>query len=333
MGIIKLAANLVFKLFGVTLVVYTVLNLTPGSLKAKIDDLEGQVVILRNTGKMETAVVKRRLIAGDAIEVKEGYAKLVYVSGLKDSVDLRAGETHRIGNFRSMVEGYGSWVGRLLRGDWGYVGPIPIVERLTDHAVRSLLLMAGGLGLSLILASGMALVTVLLPRNILGTNLIGLTNLISGIHVIVLAYAVYLFGWAKLNSGFSLWMFVLLALGSGALIDFYALLRQQLRMAFGHDYISAAKGRGSSMFKHAFFNEILIGVVESSASRVPALIGGTIIVEWIFAWQGLGFDIVLAVRDRDFDMLMGITVVVSLILLSITELTDLVRRRLDPRLF
>lgn len=332
MGIFRLIANLGFKLFGVTLVVYTVLSLTPGSLKAKIDDVEGQVVIRRNNGQIEKAQKYREMIAGDAIEVKEGYAKLVYVLGLKDSVEIRAGETHEIGNFRTMVGGYISWGGGLFRGDWGHFRSDSISERLSRKVSGTLLLIMGGLGLGLLLASGMAFVTVLLPQNALGAHIVTLINLISGVHVIVLSYLVFLFGWAKPNDGFSLWMFVLLALGSGALIDFYALLRQQMIKACSEDYVNAAKGRGSNIFKHAFLNEIAIGVVESSTSRVPNLIGGTIIIETIFAWNRLGFDIVLAVKDRHFDMLMGITVVVSVILLSITELTDLVRRGLDPRL-
>ena len=129
-----------------------------------------------------------------------------------------------------------------------------------------------------------------------------------------------------------MWFVAILSLGSGTLADYYAILREQVHRALQLDYVQAAKGRGANPLIHAVRNQIILDVLEATTSRIPTLIGGTIVLEWLFSYLGLGYDIVKAIQSRDFDLIMGVTTVVATILICVVETTGFGRRRLDPRL-
>lgn len=256
---------------------------------------------------------------------------ILYVTPGSSIESLQRGKAVKERIAGDMIAGYLNWAGNALRGDMGHCEGTPVVERLRLHVPRTLLLVGGSLTLSLVLALGMAVIS-LQWSNFAVQNLISLANLISGLHIIVLSFVVIIMGWVIPNTGFSPWLLVVLALGNGTLVDYYAVIRTQIAQALVQDYVVAATGRGASRLRHAVIYEIVLGLVEATSSRVPALIGGTIIVEWIFSYLGLGFDIVKAIQVRSFDLIMGVSTVVAALLIFLMETTDLVRRRLDPKL-
>ncbi|MBM3280313.1 MAG: ABC transporter permease subunit [Candidatus Handelsmanbacteria bacterium] len=277
--IARFGGSLLLKLLGITLFVYVVLYVTPGS-------------------------------------------------NLEEMQRHRAVKERSVGK---LVSGYLDWAGGAVRGNLGTCEGTPVVERLGSHVPRTLKLVGGSLVLSLALALGMTVIS-LHANNLLTKNLVSLLNLISGLHIIVLSFAMIILGWVQPNAGFSPWLLVILTFGNGTLVDYYSVIRTQISQALHQDYAIAAMSRGASQLRHATLYEITLGLMDATNSRIQTLVGGTIIVEWVFSYLGLGYDIIKAIELRNVDLIMGVTVAVALLLIFLGELTDTVRNRLDPKL-
>ena len=65
---------------------------------------------------------------------------------------------------------------------------------------------------------------------------------------------------------------------------------------------------------------------------IPALFGGAVIIERIFAWPGMGQAALTAISQRDYPVLMGITLIVAVLVLVFSILTDIAYSIVDPRI-
>ena len=101
------------------------------------------------------------------------------------------------------------------------------------------------------------------------------------------------------------------------------------------DYIKAARARGLSetriLFKHAFKNAAL-PIITLLGLQLPGLIGGSFVIEYIFAWPGLGQLGVSAVFARDYPVIMGTLVISSILIIIGNLLADLAYSAIDPRI-
>lgn len=113
------------------------------------------------------------------------------------------------------------------------------------------------------------------------------------------------------------------------------LVRASLGEALAEDYVVAARARGlttaAALWRHALPNAL---VPLTGYLTVPAvyILTGSIAVEQVFAIPGLGRDFIRSVLDRDYGMIMGLTVFVGALVVTATLLADLLHAALDPRL-
>ena len=100
-------------------------------------------------------------------------------------------------------------------------------------------------------------------------------------------------------------------------------------------YIKTARSKGLKeaiiVVRHAFRNA-LIPVVTSISLSIPFLIGGAVVTEQIFAWPGIGSLMVTAINNRDYPVIMGVTVLISVVVLIANLVLDLIYAKLDPRI-
>jgi len=82
--------------------------------------------------------------------------------------------------------------------------------------------------------------------------------------------------------------------------------------------------------KHALRNA-LIPVVTVLGLQFGALLGGSIITEKIFSWPGIGRELITAINQRDFPLVQGCVLVISLGYLAVNLITDLLYAAIDPR--
>jgi len=126
----------------------------------------------------------------------------------------------------------------------------------------------------------------------------------------------------------------LVCLTYGTLAFFTGLVRSSVRDASSAEYVLAARARGASrsraLWHHAFRNALL-PLVTSLGLLLPGLLSGSVIVEQIFGWPGLGrlyFDAILA---RDYPLILGLTFFTAVLTLGATLLADLLYAAADPR--
>ena len=100
------------------------------------------------------------------------------------------------------------------------------------------------------------------------------------------------------------------------------------------DYIRTAKAKGLNkfiiVFKHALRNS-LNPVITAVSGWFASLLAGAVFVEYIFAWNGLGKEIVDALNNMDLPVVMGSVIFISLIFVIINILVDLIYAWIDPR--
>ena len=120
----------------------------------------------------------------------------------------------------------------------------------------------------------------------------------------------------------------------GSLAYFTRFIRSNVVEALQADYVRAARAKGlgeiAVLWRHAFRNS-LIPFVTLIGLSLPALLGGSVILERIFAWPGMGRLFFNALETRDYPLIMGLTMMFSVLILIGTLLVDLLYAVVDPR--
>jgi peptide/nickel transport system permease protein len=236
------------------------------------------------------------------------------------------------------------WRG-LLRGDMGN-------SFRTNKPVKDLILERYPATIELALAALLIAVAIAIPLGVVaGTNLgtwidnfasvvalvgISLPGFVIG-PMLVYVFAVRL-GWLAASSRFHWSDIILPAVTLGAALS--AILTRMVRSSvieeMGEDYVRTARAKGLSerkvVYKHVLKNG-LIPVVTILGLQLGVLLAGAIITEKIFNWPGIGL---LLVEDglgkRDFRLIQGCVLVISITYILANTLTDMVYRWLDPRI-
>ena len=121
----------------------------------------------------------------------------------------------------------------------------------------------------------------------------------------------------------------------GGLAGFSRYMRQSMLEVVRQDYIQSARAKGLAervvIGKHALRNALL-PIVTILGLSLPGLIGGSVIVESIFAIPGMGQLMVQAVFERDYPVIMGNLVIVSTLTLFANLIADLAYSLVDPRI-
>ena len=101
------------------------------------------------------------------------------------------------------------------------------------------------------------------------------------------------------------------------------------------DYIRTARAKGLRerviIYKHALKNA-LIPLVTVAGMQFGFLIGGTVIIETVFAWPGLGRLVIQAILSRDYPLVQGIVLVFAVIFVVTNFLVDILYTYLDPQI-
>jgi peptide/nickel transport system permease protein len=100
------------------------------------------------------------------------------------------------------------------------------------------------------------------------------------------------------------------------------------------DYVTVARAKGlneRAVTVHALRNA-LIPIITIIALNVPMLLGGTVIIEQVFSWPGMGSLAIASVQGRDYNTLMGINLIAAIMILLSNLLADVIYALVDPRI-
>ena len=240
---------------------------------------------------------------------------------------------------------YSEYFGGLLRGDLGR-------SFRTDRPVLDTILERYPSTIELALASMLVAIAIAVPLGVLaGTNKNGLIDnaasfvALLGISLptfVIGPFLVYVFavklGIFSPTGSANPEDIVLPAVTLGAALS--AILTRMIRSSvieeLGEDYVRTARAKGLSerkvVYKHVLKNG-LIPVVTVLGLQLGVLLAGAIITEKIFSWQGLGLLLLEeGIAKRDYRLVQGCVLVISVTYIVANLLTDLVYRRLDPRI-
>lgn len=154
--------------------------------------------------------------------------------------------------------------------------------------------------------------------------------------ILILVFGVWL-GWFPTFGRNELKSVVLpgFVLGLPVLGQLTRLTRSAVLEVRGEDYIRTAYSKGllprTIYFKHVFRN-IAIPLVSVIGVQFGYMLGGSIYIETIYAWPGMGQLLQLAINWRDFPLVQTIAVFTSIVVLGLNLLTDLAYAALDPRI-
>jgi oligopeptide transport system permease protein len=248
---------------------------------------------------------------------------------------------------------YGAYLQQLLKGDLGpsYQYPARSVNALLAEALP---VSASVGGLALLVGCGLGVALGLLGSGAMGNHLpwwlqLGLQKLCDLIGVISLATPTYLFG-GLLIVVFALWLNVLpaatlitpwhwvLPVLTLSLLPFsftFMLIRTGMQETQQEWFIRIKQAFGlpqpTIVLKHQLRLAVL-PVLSLLGPIMATVLTGSFAVETLFAIPGIGKHFVTAVIARDYTVVMGITLVYSLLLVVFNTLTDWLQTRLDPRL-
>jgi len=100
------------------------------------------------------------------------------------------------------------------------------------------------------------------------------------------------------------------------------------------DYVKTARSKGipewKVYIKHVFRNA-LIPVITVLCFRLPMLVGGTVVIESVFAWPGIGNTVISALMSKDFPLILISTLMTAVVIMLASLLVDLFTALLDPR--
>ncbi len=134
------------------------------------------------------------------------------------------------------------------------------------------------------------------------------------------------------------WKYVVLpaiTLGWGAAASYMRLTRSSMLEVLDSEFVKLARAKGvgtrNVVWKHAFRNA-LIQPLTASAVILTAFLGGSIIVEQVFAWPGMGRQLITAINNSDFPVLMAFVLLYASLYVVANFLVDLSYGAIDPRI-
>ncbi len=255
---------------------------------------------------------------------------------------------------RPLPERFGKWVSRVARLDFGesFVDRRPVLDRIDEALPYTLLLNGLALLLTLAIAVPLGVVTGGRPDGPLdrvsGPLLFALYSLPAFWAALLLQtlFSVRL-QWLPLygvasdspdGSGLAdrvaHLVLPVVCLTYGSLAFYARLIRASVAETRNADYVLAARARGLSrreaLWKHAFRNALL-PLVTLLGLVLPGLLSGSVIIEKIFAWPGLGrlyFDSILS---RDYPVVLALSLLGAVATLVLTLAADIAGAAVDPR--
>ncbi|MDR7486554.1 MAG: ABC transporter permease [Armatimonadota bacterium] len=249
---------------------------------------------------------------------------------------------------------YAKWLAEVLRGNLGYSisSGAPVTRRVGERVVPTLTLTGTALVLSYLIAvptgvlvasrryrsidyavTFLVFLGISLPTFFLGlggiyvfglrlrwlpvggmTTLGGDGGLLDALHHLILPAS------------------VLAVAGAGALTRY---VRSSMLEVLGQDYVRTARAKGlveAVILRHHALRNALIPVITLAGLQLPALLAGAVITEQVFQWPGMGRLTIEAISQRDYPVLMGITLITAVLVALGNLLADVAYSVVDPRI-
>ncbi|ACZ40827.1 nickel ABC transporter permease [Sphaerobacter thermophilus] len=278
-----------------------------------------------------------RLVPGDPVDIMFG-------NQARPTPEQRAAMRKQLGLDLPIHKQYVKFISDALRGDLGrsFRSKRPVMQEILIRLPNTLKLTAASLAVAVVIGT----VTGVLAATFKGSWIdnVSMVSAVLGVSIpgfwlglmLILLFSVRL-GWLPV-SGTGTWKHLVLpafTLGLLSSAILARLTRASMLEALSGDYVRTARAKGLRewwvVIRHALRNA-LIPIVTMLGLQIGGLLSGAFIIEAVFGYSGIGLLAVGALQTRDFPLIQGIVLMVSLIYVGVNLLVDIIYAAIDPRI-
>ena len=278
-------------------------------------------ILTRLSGDLATSIAGPGATAEDIVAIRKAY-----------------------GLDRPVITQFFDWVGRALTGDLGdsYYYKARVASLIADRMPVTLTLGVSGLLIALFVSLPLGILAAVrentgFDRLVQMIALLGQAMPSFWLGLLLMIVFGLQLGWLP-TSGTDTWdgyVMPSVVLAFSAIPALTRLTRAGMIQSMSSDYIRTARAKGLSrasiLLKHALRNAA-IPVVAIAAVQLGFMLGGSIVIEQVFALHGVGFLAWESIGKNDFPIVQAVVLVLAVIYVALTMLADLMNAVLDPRL-
>jgi peptide/nickel transport system permease protein len=271
--------------------------------------------------------------------------------GARATVDQVARTRAELGLDRPLLMQFVDYVGRVLRGDLGISiqSRQPVMQEILARLPSTATLAVAGVLVSVLVGVPLGIlgatrrgriadfVTLVISTVGVAAPSFWIALLLSGLFAVKLGWLPTIGGGDPGDIGSILRALILpaLALGLSGMALVARMTRSSMLDVLGEDYVRTARAKGARerrvVYRHALRNAA-IPIVTVIGLNFGHLLGGTIVMETVFARPGIGKLLLDAILGRDYPVVQGVALVIAVTFIVVNLLTDLTYAVFDPRL-
>ena len=284
-------------------------------------------------------------VPGDPAEI------LLSTGGISPDPATVAELREKLGLERPILQQYGAFLFGLLRLDLGasLVDDYPVVSEIALRLPRTLELIAAGTAIAIAIGVPAGIYAALHRGGRFDRIASGVTALLLAVPVFVIGTLLVLLmaqtlrlmpagGYVPFGKDPALHLKLLalpaIAIAKGLAAVLFRMTRASMLDALANDYVRTAYAKGLAprrvLLVHVLRNA-LNPVLTVLGLHMGTLLGGTVLVEYVFNWPGLSTPLLRAVEARDYPMVVGIVLTISVLFLLINLIVELLHAAVDPR--
>ena len=263
--------------------------------------------------------------------------------GVAVTKEVLNAERERMGLMRPFLVRYGEWAINVLHGDFGvsFKDDLPVAPKLVKGLKNTIVLALSSLLLSLVISVPLGVYSAV-KENSIFDHIVRLFSFIgNSLPNFLLSVLLMYFFCIRLN------LFPIIASGNfdGLILPalclaipmstrFIRQIRTEILTELKKDYVVGLKSRGvrekDILFHNVLYNS-LGHIFTIVALQIGVLMGGSVVIETIFRWPGIGKLVMDSIEARDYTVIMGFVIVMGTIYVALNFLSDVLCKVIDPR--
>jgi peptide/nickel transport system permease protein len=263
--------------------------------------------------------------------------------GVAVTKEVLQAEQERMGLLRPFMVRYGEWLGGVLHGDWGisFKDDMPVAPKLISGLKNTSILALSSLLISLIVSIPLGIASAVKKNSILDHIVRLLSFIGNALPNFLISVLLMYFLCIQLN------LFPVVASGSvqGLCLPALSLaipmagrftrqIRTETMEQLEQEYVTGLRTRGvreKDILIHNVFHNASGHIFTIVALQIGTLMGGSVVIETIFRWPGIGKLVMDSINARDYPTIMGFVLIMGTIYVVINFISDVLYHVLDPR--
>jgi peptide/nickel transport system permease protein len=251
---------------------------------------------------------------------------------------------HRLGVDDPLIVQFGRYAGELLRGDFGISiwQDVPALGLVAYHFPATALLAFSTLAFSLLIATPVGVGAAMRPgspvdRGAIVISILGLSVPTFWIALLMITFLAVKLGWFKTSGygGFEYLILPMLAISTQSIGRLVQVVRTSMLDVLTAPYLTTARSKGLGepvvLSRHALRNAML-PILTITGDEIIGLLNGSVVIEVIFGWPGIGKLTMDAILRRDFPVVQASVLFVAITVIVVNLTVDLLYAWLDPRI-